>query len=408
MPIQKKDKDVICYIDKKLWIDKIIQQKDKNWKIIVYPFRIQKDWQLQPKYKKIEKITFDLSNKVPEKWFSSTERWWYWLTKVMNPLVYFLENILPQIKEIYIWKEIISAIDEHTLKIDIKDYFRFFRESQKYSSMEKNSKNTFINNYLAETIGGQFMIKKVNYTPGQITKILSTIQNIKLSSEDQDSIMAVLTWSTITNKTLLLKSKEAIDEKYIEDVITEYEVLLQQKTDTKTLEKKWQSFFKIHNRIFSQILALPVVFFEDEAYVWWKWLNNQWWKVIDFLYQNKLTSNIVLIEVKTHKTPILGKTAVRWDDVFSYTSDFSWAINQLLDQKHNLLREYATLASKSKEPFEVFDPSCFLIIWNIADLNNEQKKCFSLTRSSHNKITIITYDELLEKIKIIAWLFQKK
>jgi len=42
---------------------------------------------------------------------------------------------------------------------------------------------------------------------------------------------------------------------------------LQQKTDTKTLEKKWQSFFKIHNRIFSQILALPVVFFEDEAYV---------------------------------------------------------------------------------------------------------------------------------------------
>jgi len=59
--------------------------------------------------------------------------------------------------------------------------------------MEKNSKNTFINNYLAETIGGQFMIKKVNYTPGQITKILSTIQNIKLSSEDQDSIMAVLT-----------------------------------------------------------------------------------------------------------------------------------------------------------------------------------------------------------------------
>lgn len=351
------------------------------------------------------KITFDLEWKIPSRWYAWSEKWGYGLTRVMNPLLYFIEANY-WITEVCVTRNINSEIDWNILKLNRENYYSFFRQSQSYLASEKSTKENFINNYLADIVPQKFKKKKINYTPWVIKRSLDWLQNINLSTTDQDALLNILSWSTITSTVNLLKSREVINEKYIEDVIKEYEELMEQKTETSTLEKKWQSFFKQHNRIFSQILALPVVYFQDEAYIWWKWLSNKWWKIIDFLYQNKLASNLVLIEVKTHKTSILSNAPIRWIDVFAHTSHFSWAISQLLDQKHNLLREYATLVSKSADYFEVFDPYCFLIAGCIWDLTDEQKKCFSLLRSNNRNIVIITYDELLEKIKMVLWLFK--
>jgi hypothetical protein len=174
------------------------------------------------------------------------------------------------------------------------------------------------------------------------------------STKDKEAIKDLFDKLSLTDEfwtpETLLKTKESLDQQYIEDVIEEFNKLMKQKNETKTLEKRWQTFLARHNWVFSYIFSYPVMLFQNEAYVGGKNISNKNGKVTDFLVKNALTDNVAFLEIKTHKTYLLGaKKSYRGNDVYSMSKDVTGGITQVLDQRDNFQKEYYAQHGKSDE-----------------------------------------------------------
>jgi len=116
------------------------------------------------------------------------------------------------------------------------------------------------------------------------------------------------------------------------------------------------------------------------------------------VYQNKLSSNIDLIEVKTPKTKIIGS---KYRSTYKISSELSGAINQLLNYKQSFLNEFYNIRYRSEEKFEAINPKSILIVGKISDLNDNELKAFDLFRNELKSIDILSFDELFEKVQIL-------
>ena len=87
------------------------------------------------------------------------------------------------------------------------------------------------------------------------------------------------------------------------------------------------------------------------------------------------------------------------DRVYSVTKDFSGAIVQILDQKYQLGKHLPLLKSNDRDlVLEAYAVHCCLIIGTTPKGLDEQKS-FELFRRNSREVEIITFDELLEKLK---------
>ncbi len=161
-------------------------------------------------------------------------------------------------------------------------------------------------------------------------------------------------------------------------------------------EEFWQSkVFKENQWVLSQIFACSCTIFADKAYVGGKSIANKGGNVCDFIYQNKLSQNIALIEIKTPCTEIIGSP---YRGTYSFSHELSGAVNQVLNYRDKFTKEYYSLCKNGNDKFELLTPKCVVVIGKIATLTTEQIAAFENYRNSLNNIIIITFDELYERI----------
>jgi hypothetical protein len=171
-------------------------------------------------------------------------------------------------------------------------------------------------------------------------------------------------------------------------------------------EEFWHNTVRDNSWLVAQLMLHPVIIFGNKAYVGGKGIDNSGGKVPDFLFRNKLTSNVLILEIKTPATKSLGKG---YRDTYAIGHELSGAINQVLTYKQSLLNEFHSLARKSKEKFETFDPKCVILTGNTEELDEEGKiGAYELFRSQLKNVEIITYDELFEKAKALLELLAEK
>ena len=161
-------------------------------------------------------------------------------------------------------------------------------------------------------------------------------------------------------------------------------------------EEFWQTtVFKENQWILAQIFSSPFTILGDKAYVGGKSIDNTGGNLCDFIYRNQLSQNVALIEIKTPCTAIIGR---RYRGTFSLSEELSGAVNQVLNYKESLTRSYYLICGNSSTPFEVFNPKCVVVIGKMSPLVSEQAGAFENFRNSMNNVTIITFDELYQKI----------
>lgn len=161
-------------------------------------------------------------------------------------------------------------------------------------------------------------------------------------------------------------------------------------------EEFWQTtVFKENQWVLAQVFACPCTIFAEKAYVGGKSINNRGGNLCDFIYQNSLSQNVALIEIKTPCTEIIGN---QYRGTFSFSYELSGAVNQVLNYRDNLTKEYYAISHNSNEPFEVLSPKCVVIIGKMASLTSTQIAAFENFRNNMNNVTIITFDELYERI----------
>lgn len=161
-------------------------------------------------------------------------------------------------------------------------------------------------------------------------------------------------------------------------------------------EEFWQtSVFKENQWILAQLFASPCTIFADKAYVGGKGINNSRGNICDFIYQNQLSQNVALIEIKTPCTEIMGNP---YRGTYSMSHELSGAVNQVLNYRDKLTKEYYNLCRQSVSNFEVLSPKCIVIIGKLGSMNQEQKAAFENFRNNLNNVQILTFDELYQRI----------
>jgi Domain of unknown function (DUF4263) len=176
---------------------------------------------------------------------------------------------------------------------------------------------------------------------------------------------------------------------------------------TNCEEEFWQKTLSNFSWIISQLFSTPVILYNEKAYVGGKFVDNKGGNLLDFLYQHNLTSNVSLIEIKTPCTELVGK---KYRQTFSMSEEFSGAINQTLNYKHQIQKHYISLKAESKEAFEVINPKTLLIVGHITnELSNDNDKleAFEIYRQNLKDVSVITFDELFNKIEILKSILEK-
>ncbi len=171
-------------------------------------------------------------------------------------------------------------------------------------------------------------------------------------------------------------------------------------------EEFWQTMLEEYSFVLSQVFAHPVVIVEGKAYVGGKSVTNKGGNLVDFLATNNISKNAVLIEIKTPKTPLLG-TQYR-GNVFPASREVSGAIVQVSNYKLSLQNEYFRLVQESPFELKSFEPACVVIAGNFErEMDSDtKKKSFELFRSHLLGVSVITYDELFGKVKLLIDLLE--
>lgn len=169
-------------------------------------------------------------------------------------------------------------------------------------------------------------------------------------------------------------------------------------------ESFWQELFHDHSWVLSQLFALPYMLYQNQPYVGGKNIAGKSGKFPDYLFQNSVTENVAIVELKTPKTELVYDTAYR-DGVYSVHKHISGAVAQALVQRDTLLKSYTTLEHFSDSHFEANNVECIVIAGNVGALQERNKRnAFELYRNELRNIRIVGFDELLKKIEIMVQL----
>ena len=195
----------------------------------------------------------------------------------------------------------------------------------------------------------------------------------------------------------LAKLRGDIELVTLEALITRYEGMLGE----NLAEGRWQAFFNENPFILNMAFGYPVIKVRDQASVGGRKLSGDGEKITDFLVKNSLTNNTAIFEIKTPQTPILNKTPFR-DGVYTPSADLSGSINQALDQKYQFQKQIAQIKDNTRlYDIESYAVHCCLVIGKTPE-GDDRKKSFELFRRNSKDVEIVTFDELLEKLKQLS------
>jgi hypothetical protein len=169
------------------------------------------------------------------------------------------------------------------------------------------------------------------------------------------------------------------------------------RNQSNSVEEFWQKVFEEHFYALGQVLAYDTVLCSGKAYVGGKTYRNTGGNVVDFLAQNPITRNAVLIEIKTPATQLLSGRYR--SDVFRPSDELTGAKQQVLNSRYTLCKEVNSLCREDGP--KTFDPECLVVAGHAGEeLRSEaQQRAFELFRGDSKNVVIITYDELFGKLE---------
>jgi hypothetical protein len=195
----------------------------------------------------------------------------------------------------------------------------------------------------------------------------------------------------------LLTLKGEIEQVTLQQLIERFDEMLEK----GLAESRWQSFLTNNPFILSLAFAVPAIIVEGQAYAGGKRLNGRGGKVADFLCASASTGNLAIVEIKKPGTDLLSHSAYRGDDVFAASAELSGTISQVLDQRVKLQRELPALKEASdRYDIHDFGIRCIVVAGRTPN-EAPRRRSLELLRNAFTGVTVITFDELLARLKEI-------
>ena len=219
-----------------------------------------------------------------------------------------------------------------------------------------------------------------------------------LADNEQEAVLSTITRHTKsiaeTKPESLAKLRGNIELVTLERLSERYAEMLRKKLK----ESSWQEFFHENPFILNMAFGYPVIKVQDQASVGGRKISGSGEKFSDFLVKNSLTNNTAIFEIKTPHAVLLNKKPFR-EGVYTPSAELSGSINQALDQKYQFQSQIAQIKNNSRiYDIESYSVHCNLIIGTMPS-GDDQLKSFEIFRRNSKDVEIVTFDELLEKLK---------
>lgn len=170
-------------------------------------------------------------------------------------------------------------------------------------------------------------------------------------------------------------------------------------------EEFWQEALSERSYVLSQVFAYPVVVIGTKAYVGGKMVDRTGGKEVDFLLATESTDAVILVEIKTPQTELLGPEYR--GNVFPLSRELSGAIAQVLRYRQTFTRKFDGLNAENPNRLTLGEPRCVLIAGLASQLTTQaMKENFELQRERVHGVTILTYDELFGRIERLVSLLE--
>jgi hypothetical protein len=265
----------------------------------------------------------------------------------------------------------------------------------------RHEKHRIIHNTVLTAVDQtRFPAKPPPYEKGSIIAAIRAGTEAGLAPRDQDATLAAIIpvarqIGRHKPETIQAVARE-IELVSLEGLIDRYEKLLA----TNGSEDRWQTFFKTFPFILKLAFGYPIVAMGEQVSVGGGRFNGKGEKIADFTVMAALSGNLALVEIKKPSSPLLSSTPYR-EAVYAPSRELSGSIAQILDQKYQLQTDFAVKKVKSRSwDVEAYSVQCLVIIGSNPKSDNERKS-FELFRRDLRQVFIITFDELLTKLKAI-------
>lgn len=193
----------------------------------------------------------------------------------------------------------------------------------------------------------------------------------------------------------LFELKAVIEQITLAQLIGEFETMLQRNLP----EPKWQAFFKANPFILGLAFPHPVILFQDQASVGGTTIRGNGESIADFLMAQQFTGNLAIVEIKRPSTLLVEPKPYR-GDLHAPHRDLTASMAQALDQRAVLLHHFAAKKSfdATLADAHVSSVNCIVVVGTLSK-NTAQVRSLDLFRHSSKDVSVVTFDELLEKLK---------
>ncbi|MGC2978019.1 Shedu immune nuclease family protein [Brevibacterium sp. FAM 25378] len=263
-------------------------------------------------------------------------------------------------------------------------------------------KDVFVHNNLAATLGLSITEFSLGRHPDSRVIAMAADGVEGLSNIERDALVkaiasesAVIAESTPQKFQQLKRDIELVN---LDRLIEVYSDSL----DQGKTEPYWQTFFDDNAFALQQVFGAPMVSVHSEVQVGGRDLSGSGDKIADYLFKNSLTNNVALVEIKRPATRLIETHEYR-RGVFGPSKELNRAVTQVLDQAYNLTKNLTGLKESSRQwDLESYAVSCFVVAGRTPSASDpERQKCFELYRANSRNVTIVTYDEILERLRLL-------
>lgn len=296
-----------------------------------------------------------------------------------------------------------TMVDGDTFRIPLSEFESLWQElgrvTRRGQSATLRIKRAVTQDALKDALG----LAAARYTGGrhEHVKIVEQMAagDAHITAAEGESLVESLASSGVLGSisaVKLQKLKRDVELVNLDNLILSFTYML----DRRQSEERWQQFFDVNAFALQQVFGAPFVRLHSKSSVGGTGLDGSSGKIADYLVRHSLTNNVALVEIKKPDTPLLAGKPYR-SGVYPASSALSGALTQVLDQRYHLMQEFLTLKGNTRQwDLESHSVACFVVAGRLpAADEHDQQKSLSLIRENSKVVIIITYDEVLERIR---------
>lgn len=180
-------------------------------------------------------------------------------------------------------------------------------------------------------------------------------------------------------------------------------------------EEFWQGLFEENPWVLQQMFTFPVIFLNGETFLGGKnskGRQGSGGSATDFLFKNGSNGSFAVLELKTPDSQLVGQlyrgvqNSGDKNELYQIHGNLSGGIVQMENQIHIAIEHFEKQIGADYKELNHLDPTGVLITGNYSLLDNRQKISFDLFRKSLGKNQIYTFDEVLEKLKLLKSVYE--